>query len=513
MVNDGSTDATESIAREYPFQVISTSNRGLSEARNTGLNLATGEIVAYTDDDAYPDPHWLNYLADMFLTTSHAGIGGPNLPPPDDGWIAECVANAPGGPIHVLLDDQTAEHIPGCNMAFRKESLISIGGFDPRFRSAGDDVDICWRLQEKGWTLGFHPSALVWHHRRNSVRTYWRQQQGYGKAEALLEKKWPQKYNVAGHLSWKGRLYGKGSSKACLWSTSRIYQGVWGSAPFQLMYQADPSHTLSILSMPEWSLAIVALAGLSIAGLLIWTPLLMALPILLCALGTAGFVALRHAYLSPFDIPNTTILRTRSKLLTAGLHLLQPIARLTGRFASGLTPWRTCLSKTYFFPWRYTFTAWTEHWQALPDRLEAIETTIGEKRFAVQRGGEFDRWDLHVKPGILGGTRVRMMIEEHGAGKQMIRCRTWPTFSRVAIACTATLSMFCVWAFMDQGWAVGTLLAGCSLLLGLRAQQEYSSATLAVQEALSLTVQLNTQVESAVVQEKALFTEPVLILE
>jgi hypothetical protein len=73
--------------------------------------------------------------------------------------------------------------------------------------------------------------------------------------------------------------------------------------------------------------------------------------------------------------------------------------------------------------------------------------------------------------------------------------------------------MFCVWAFMDQGWAVGTLLAGCSLLLGLRAQQEYSSATLAVQEALRLTVQLNTQVESVVVQKEALFTEPVMVLE
>ncbi|MEJ2232011.1 MAG: glycosyltransferase, partial [Nitrospirales bacterium] len=161
VVNDGSTDATESIAKEFPFRLISTHNRGLSHARNTGLRLATGEIVAYTDDDAYPDPHWLTYLADMFLTTSHAGIGGPNLPPPDDGWIAECVANAPGGPIHVLLDDQTAEHIPGCNMAFRKACLEAIGGFDPQFRAAGDDVDICWRLQEKGWTLGFHPSAMV----------------------------------------------------------------------------------------------------------------------------------------------------------------------------------------------------------------------------------------------------------------------------------------------------------------------------------------------------------------
>ena len=145
----------------------------------------------------------------------------------------------------------------------------------------------------------------------------------------------------------------------------------------------------------------------------------------------------------------------------------------------------------------------------MPDRLEAIEDTIRKKRISVQRGGEFDRWDLHIKAGILGGTRVRMVIEEHGAGKQMIRCRTWPRYSRIALRCIATLSLLCAWAFMDQGWTVGTFLAGCSLFLGLRAQQEYSSATLAVQEALILTVERNAQVEPAAEQKDVLFTDPV----
>src|SRR6266545_4309085 len=191
VVDDGSCDGTAALGREYGFRVISTDGQGLGSARNTGLDAATGEIVAYLDDDAYPDPHWLTYLAAAFLRTPHAGIGGPNIAPPGDGSIAACVANAPGGPVHVLLSDSEAEHIPGCNAAFRKDSLEAIGGFDPRFRVAGDDVDVCWRLQERGWTLGFSPSAVVWHHRRNSVRAYWRQQRGYGEAEALLERKWP----------------------------------------------------------------------------------------------------------------------------------------------------------------------------------------------------------------------------------------------------------------------------------------------------------------------------------
>jgi cellulose synthase/poly-beta-1,6-N-acetylglucosamine synthase-like glycosyltransferase len=89
---------------------------------------ATGEIVAYTDDDARPDPHWLQYLAHSFQRYGFAGVGGPNVAPAGDGSVADCVANAPGGPVHVLLSDRVAEHIPGRNMAFRHEVLQEVGG-------------------------------------------------------------------------------------------------------------------------------------------------------------------------------------------------------------------------------------------------------------------------------------------------------------------------------------------------------------------------------------------------
>src|SRR5438552_306289 len=231
VVDDGSTDRAAVIARRYPVVVIQTHNQGLALARNVGLKEATGEIVAYIDDDARPDPQWLRYLAATFMSTAHAGVGGPNIAPPGDGPIAECVARAPGGPVHVLLNDREAEHIPGCNMAFRKSSLEAIGGFDPQFRTAGDDVDVCWRLLARGWTLCFHLAALVRHHRRNSLRTYWRQQIGFGRAEAMLERKWPEKYNGPGHVRWAGRIYGLGLTRLLGWRPARIYHGVWGSAP------------------------------------------------------------------------------------------------------------------------------------------------------------------------------------------------------------------------------------------------------------------------------------------
>src|SRR4051794_24566288 len=237
VVNDGSTDGTDETTREYGFDLISTENRGLANARNSGLRAATGEIVAYIDADARPDPYWLAHLAVAFQKGAHVGIGGPNIPPPGGSETAECVANAPGGPIHVLLSDEIAEHIPGCNMAFRKWSLEAIGGFDPQFRIAGDDVDICWRLQERGWTVGFSPGAVVWHHRRGSVRNYLKQQFEYGKAEALLEQKWPERYNRAGHLAWAGRVYSNGANARGRW---KIYYGTWGQGLFQSVYQRAP---------------------------------------------------------------------------------------------------------------------------------------------------------------------------------------------------------------------------------------------------------------------------------
>src|SRR5690606_12115715 len=67
LVDDGSTDRTAEIGRDAGVRVVSAGGRGLGHARNVGLEAATGEIIAYIDDDAYPDPHWLRYLAGVFL--------------------------------------------------------------------------------------------------------------------------------------------------------------------------------------------------------------------------------------------------------------------------------------------------------------------------------------------------------------------------------------------------------------------------------------------------------------
>jgi glycosyltransferase involved in cell wall biosynthesis len=317
VVNDGSRDNFEEIVKQYPVKLISTPNRGLSSARNTGMYNAKGDIIAYIDDDAYPDPHWLHYLAYAYTNSDHAGIGGPNICPAEDGPIAQCVANSPGGPVHVLINDEIAEHIPGCNMTFRREALMAVGGFDPVYRAAGDDVDVCWRIQESGKTIGFHPSAVVWHHRRNSIKAYWKQQKGYGKAEALLEHKWPEKYNGFGHLAWAGRIYGNGLTLPIKLQNGKVFHGSWGSALFQSVYQPAQGFITALPLMPEWYLCLgllVVLSGLSF----FWSGLLWAIPVFMLAVLIVMIQAFSSALRSS-SLPRSKKIQTQIPFINYGL--------------------------------------------------------------------------------------------------------------------------------------------------------------------------------------------------
>ncbi len=478
VVDDGSKDGTGDVAREYGFKVISTENRGLSSARNTGMRAAKGEIVAYIDDDARPDPHWLTYLAATFMRTNHVGVGGPNLPPPNDGPIADCVANSPGGPVHVLLTDLEAEHIPGCNMAFRKSALEAIDGFDHRFRIAGDDVDLCWRLQERGWTLGFNPAAMVWHHRRNSVKMYWKQQKNYGKAEADLEKKWPEKYNAAGHVPWSGRLYFKGFEQLLGSFRTRVYQGTWGSALFQSIYQPASGLLASLPMMPEWYVVVATLGCLSLLGLE-WKPLLLAFPLFLVAAIVPGLHAIHCGFRARFPE------RSRSRwqqfklhALTSFMHMMQPLARLIGRMQLGLTPWRRCAVPGIALPLPLpkTFTVWSEEWRSSIDWLESLEWSLKGLKRVVRRGGDYDRWDLELRGGLLGAARVLMAVEEHGGGKQFVRFRAWPKCSGAGYVLPLFFAALAAGAAYSHAWVAFGALNFVAFLFMMRVARECASA-------------------------------------
>jgi GT2 family glycosyltransferase len=432
VVNDGSTDSVPEILKDYDVQVISTPNQGLGQARNEGLAAARGELIVYIDDDAYPPPPWLKYLAYAFLRSDHACIGGPNYVPPEDGWVGQCVADSPGGPLHVLLTDEIAEHVPGCNMAFRRSRLAAIGGFDPIYRTAGDDVDVCWRLQDQGWTVGFSGAAMVWHHRRATVKRYWRQQVGYGKAEALLERKWPARFTALGHMTWAGQIYGRGLPRPALVERPRIYQGTWGLAPYQGLYTPPPNHLLSIALTPEWLLLAAIMFGVGLLGVLAapftWAFLpFVAMAAVSITQALRGAVEARYLLRARGLLP---VARLRSFSLIALMHLLQPAARLWGRLKHGLTPWRRRPTR---LPQGTpsTTTIWSEIWRAPQDWLTDVNDELAKAGAIAGSGGDYDEWDLRIRGGLLAGARLLMAVEDHESGKQNVRFRTSFSASRL----------------------------------------------------------------------------------
>ena len=345
-VDDGSTDNTQAILKDFEdwplLRVITQKNMGLSYARNVGMNAAKGEIIVYTDSDCEADEDWLYYLALNMVRSSHTGMGGPNLIPDEGSWLADCVGLSPGGPTHVMIDDRTAEHVPGCNMAFYAWAAKQINGFDSQFRKAGDDVDFIWRLQNAGYTIGFAPAAQVWHYRRNSVQAYLKQQRGYGEAEALLKYKHPDKFNVLGASHWKGRIYGADIGVHV--GRDVIYHGVFGTGLFQTIYRRPTSLAAAMLMSIEWHwltifVAVLGLAFIpteafdasrSLAGLvfqivtkdsLLFAALVMfAIPVVLAITAAAQSPMPKHQH--PMSRP-----------LLAWLHFRQPIVRGWARYS------------------------------------------------------------------------------------------------------------------------------------------------------------------------------------
>ena len=323
IVDDGSRDATAAISADFPeFRLIRQPNKGLSVARNVGLHAARGEIVAYTDSDCVVDPHWLTLMVRAMNDSGFDGCGGPNYAPHEEGWVERCVAASPGAPCHVLIGDDRAEHLAGCNMIYRKDALLEVGGFDPRFTAAGDDVDICWRLIDSGRVLGFCPAAFVWHFRRNTVKAYYGQQRGYGKAEAMLYFKYPERFNAIGQIRWNGTIPGLartlpgGAQQRVGWSRriellQRVYE-----APLSLIKVAPMT--------AEWTFASAALLMVTfMLGITIIPALAM--------LAAGPLWALHYARKAPLEKAHDGLL---ARLFIAWLAYSGPITRTITRYRS-----------------------------------------------------------------------------------------------------------------------------------------------------------------------------------
>ncbi len=320
IVDDGSRDKTADISMDFPeFRLIGQPNKGLSVARNVGMHAARGEIIAYTDSDCVVDPHWLTLMVRSMVENDFDGCGGPNYAPHEDGWVEASCAASPGAPCHVLVAEDRAEHLAGCNMVFSKAALAKIGGFDPQFTAAGDDVDICWRMLAAGYKLGFSPAAFVWHFRRNTVKAYYGQQRGYGRAEAMLFPKYPERFNVMGQIAWRGTIPGLartipgGNRKRVLWNATAGAQSIF-----------DPGLTLlKVLPQTlEWT---VLSAVVLVASLVLGVSIIPAAAML--ALGPIW--ALYYAWHAPLDKFHESF---TARLLIAYLAYTGPMVRTMTRY-------------------------------------------------------------------------------------------------------------------------------------------------------------------------------------
>ena len=477
VINDGSTDTTPQIASEFDVKLISTPNEGLSAARNLGASIAKGEIISYIDDDAIPDPDWLLYLASSFYYTAYAAVGGPNIAPCNVSLIADCVDHSPGSPCHVLITDTEAEHIPGCNFSIRKTAIDQLGGFDVQFRTAGDDVDLCWRITEAGWKIGFNPGAMVWHHRRRTTRSYWKQQFGYGKAEALLERKWPQKYNNIGHKTW-GHIYSNGAINAPFFKRWKVYHGVWGKAPFQSIYDSPSMSHLSLLQMPEWYLLAASLLLVTFSGIIFWSPLMYLWPLALIV----TFLPMIHVVYNVAKIPRNYENRFQNfcfRVTTSYFHIFQPLARLLGRLKHDLTPWRNYGKGNYAIPLIQKTNVWCNDWISPDDRLEVLEAELKKENVCVERGDIYASWDLRIKGGSLGSIVIAMAAEDHAEGKQFLRFRFTPRLSLTAIFLVSFQIFLLTIAILNSVIVPALVFGGIFLILFSRILEDYGRAYLA----------------------------------
>ncbi|HEU4341931.1 MAG TPA: glycosyltransferase family 2 protein, partial [Candidatus Binatia bacterium] len=431
-------------------------------ARNVGIKAASGEIIAFTDADCMADADWLTHLVARFLSSDFAAVGGPNLSPPDDSVVASCVAVSPGAPTHVLLDDEVAEHIPGCNMAFRREALEAIAGFDPIFRAAGDDVDLCWRLQNKGYKIGFSPAAVVWHFRRNTVRDYLKQQRGYGKAETLLFFKHPCRFNVLGQSRWFGRIYGDLSSFLAS-RQPRIYSGVFGRGLFQTLYQPPPSVVACVPMTLEWNLlSLGLLAGAFLFGGWFWLGLApFALTVSRCFAS-----ALRARVAPPFH-------GWRATLLITFLIYVGPLLRTLERYRWRLRRFREVKpvslngpTQTPRIRWReraFYLSYWNEQGREKESLLHGIMDFLLPRKYLIAMDQGWSQWDLEICQGPWAKAQVKTAVENHGGPKRLLRVRCALRMSRISLTCLCLYGVLTIAAFflsMPE-------LAAAALVVGL----------------------------------------------
>jgi len=189
IVNNGSNDATAAVVEEFikaasfPIGHVLEPKLGLGNARNAGVATASGEILAFTDDDCYPAPDFLSRIWSAFRDPSLGYVTGRILlHDPTDLPVATNESTAP-----IAIRGKSFINpggVQGANMAFRREALDEIGGFDPLFGAGSlfpaEDLDAASRASATGWNGEYRPDIVVRHHHGRKASDAARMWKSYG---------------------------------------------------------------------------------------------------------------------------------------------------------------------------------------------------------------------------------------------------------------------------------------------------------------------------------------------
>lgn len=179
-------------------RIIETGNIGPAQKRDFALTKAKGEILAFIDDDAYPEKNWLKRVLKNFENKEVGAVGGPNLTPKDNNKfqkasgfaLSTAFVSGSEGHRYKISKRKEIEDFPSCNLFVRKDVFRKIGGFGSEFWP-GEDTKLCLEIINLGKKIIYDPEVIVFHHRRKNLTGYLKQIFSYSLHRGYFAKKLP----------------------------------------------------------------------------------------------------------------------------------------------------------------------------------------------------------------------------------------------------------------------------------------------------------------------------------
>jgi glycosyltransferase involved in cell wall biosynthesis len=204
VVDDGSVDGSAEVAQGFDVTYVHQENAGPAAARNRGVGVASGEIVALTDSDCIAEPTWIEELVKGFDGDDVVAVGGTYGIANSSSPLA-CMIHEEMMIRHEQFGD-TVDFLGSFNVAYRRDNYLEVGGFDESFSAAsGEDNDLAYRLHDAGGVMRFVPGAVVNHYHPTKLLPYLLTQMGHGFWRMKLYVKHPGRSggdNYAGKLDF-----------------------------------------------------------------------------------------------------------------------------------------------------------------------------------------------------------------------------------------------------------------------------------------------------------------------